>query len=146
MASRDGYFDDFLHIVPILTIFSPQTRILLVIWNFLDNIGPTFDHFFSTNNDFVGNLEWKMCLYIVDNVSTCGIIYFRYVDTEKRINNSPFNSSCTWITEHSRCSECNCKKNYTGMLLLHILSIINQDWLQHASNVCVVYECVVRYY
>ena len=30
-----------------------------------------------------------MCLYIVDNVSTCRIIYFRYVDTEKRINNSP---------------------------------------------------------
>ena len=27
-----------------------------------------------------------MCLYIVDNVSTCRIIYFRYVDTEKRNN------------------------------------------------------------
>ena len=45
--------------------------------------------FFSTNNDFVGNLEWKMCLYIVDNVSTCHIIYFKYVNTEKRIDNSP---------------------------------------------------------
>ena len=47
--------------------------------------------FFSTNNDFVGNLlnlEWKMCLYIVDNVSTCRIIYFRYVDTEKRNNSN----------------------------------------------------------
>ena len=30
-----------------------------------------------------------MFLYIVDNVSTCRIIYFRYVDTEKRIDNSP---------------------------------------------------------
>ena len=30
-----------------------------------------------------------MCLYIVDNVSTCSMIYFRYVDTEKRIDNSP---------------------------------------------------------
>ena len=30
-----------------------------------------------------------MCLYIVDNVSTCRIIYFQYVDTEKRIDNSP---------------------------------------------------------
>ena len=30
-----------------------------------------------------------MCLYIVDNVSTCHIIYFRYVDMEKRIDNSP---------------------------------------------------------
>ena len=30
-----------------------------------------------------------MCLYIVDNVSTCCIIYFRYVNTEKRINNGP---------------------------------------------------------
>ena len=29
-----------------------------------------------------------MCLNIVDNVSTCRIIYFRYVDTEKRIDNS----------------------------------------------------------
>ena len=29
-----------------------------------------------------------MCLYIVDNVSTCRMIYFRYVDTEKRIDNS----------------------------------------------------------
>ena len=37
----------------------------------------------------LGNLEWKMCLYIVDNVSTCRIIYFQYVDTEKRIDNSP---------------------------------------------------------
>ena len=27
-----------------------------------------------------------MCLYIVDSVSTCRIIYFRYVDTEKRSN------------------------------------------------------------
>ena len=27
-----------------------------------------------------------MCLYIVDNVSTSRIIYFRYVDTEKRNN------------------------------------------------------------
>ena len=27
-----------------------------------------------------------MCLYIVDNVSTCRIIYFRYVDTEKLSN------------------------------------------------------------
>ena len=35
-----------------------------------------------------------MCLYIiVDNVSTCRIIYFRYVDTEKRIDNSPINAS-----------------------------------------------------
>ena len=90
MANQDGYFDDFLdNIVPILTVFSPQTMILLVIWYFPDNIGPTFDHFFCTNNDIVGNLEWKMCLYIVDNVSTCRIIYFRYVDTEKRIDNSP---------------------------------------------------------
>ena len=30
-----------------------------------------------------------MCLYIVDNVSTCRIIYFRYVDTENHIDNSP---------------------------------------------------------
>ena len=30
-----------------------------------------------------------MYLYIVDNVSTCRIIYLRYVDTEKRIDNSP---------------------------------------------------------
>ena len=30
-----------------------------------------------------------MCLYIVDNLSTCHIIYFRYVDTEKRIDNNP---------------------------------------------------------
>ena len=30
-----------------------------------------------------------MCLYIVDNVSTCRIIYFWYVSKEKRINNSP---------------------------------------------------------
>ena len=30
-----------------------------------------------------------MCLYIVDNVSTCRIIYFRYVDMEKCIDNSP---------------------------------------------------------
>ena len=29
-----------------------------------------------------------MCLYIVDNVSTCRIIYFRYVYMEKRIDNS----------------------------------------------------------
>ena len=33
-----------------------------------------------------------MCLYIVDNVSTCRIIYFRYVDMEKRIDNSPKNN------------------------------------------------------
>ena len=37
----------------------------------------------------LGKLKWKMCLYIVDYVSTCRIIYFRYVDTEKRIDNSP---------------------------------------------------------
>ena len=30
-----------------------------------------------------------MCLYIANNVLTCHIIYFRYVDTEKRIDNSP---------------------------------------------------------
>ena len=30
-----------------------------------------------------------MCLYIVDNVSTWRIIYFRYVDTEIHIDNSP---------------------------------------------------------
>ena len=30
-----------------------------------------------------------MCLYIVDNVLTCRIIDFQYVDTEKRINNNP---------------------------------------------------------
>ena len=30
-----------------------------------------------------------MCLYIVDSVSTCRIIYFRYVVTEKHIDNSP---------------------------------------------------------
>ena len=29
-----------------------------------------------------------MCLYIVDNVSTCRIIYFQYVDTEKHIDNA----------------------------------------------------------
>ena len=34
-----------------------------------------------------------MCLYIVDNVSTCRIIYFRYVDMEKRIDNSPSEKS-----------------------------------------------------
>ena len=45
--------------------------------------------FLSTNDDFVGNLEWKRCLYIIENVSTCRIIYFQYVDTEKRIDNSP---------------------------------------------------------
>ena len=85
-----GLFDDFLdNIVPILTVFSPQTMILYLIWYFPDNTGPTFDRFFSTNNDFVGNLEWKMCLYIVDYVLICRIIYFRYVDTEKGIDNSP---------------------------------------------------------
>ena len=57
--------------------------ILKVTEDFLDNIAPTFHRFFSTNNDFEGNLEWKMCLNIVDNVSTCQIIYFRYVDMEK---------------------------------------------------------------
>ena len=45
--------------------------------------------FFSTKDDFVDNLEWKMRLYIVDNVLTCRIIYFRYVNTEKHIDNSP---------------------------------------------------------
>ena len=30
-----------------------------------------------------------MCLYIVDNVLTYRIIYFRYVDADKRIDNSP---------------------------------------------------------
>ena len=36
---------------------------------------------------YEGNLEWKICPYIVD-VSTCRIIYYQYVDTEKGINNS----------------------------------------------------------
>ena len=55
MASKDGSFYDFL-----------------------DNIVPTF--FFSTDVNFVGNLEWKMCLYIVYYVLTCQMIYFVYVD------------------------------------------------------------------
>ena len=40
-----------------------------------------------------------MCLYIVDNVSTCRIIYFQYVDTEKRIDNSPGKKSALWMNE-----------------------------------------------
>ena len=44
-----------------------------------------------------------MCLYIVDNVSTCRIIYFRYVDTEKRIDNSP--NTCV-LAHHSFLGEC----------------------------------------
>ena len=34
----------------------------------------------------------NVSVYIVDNVSTCRIVYFWYVDTEKRIDNSPINT------------------------------------------------------
>ena len=36
-------------------------------------------------------------------------------------------------------------KNNARALLLRILSILNLDWLQHASSVHGVYECLVFY-
>ena len=34
-------------------------------------------------------------------------------------------------------------KNNARVLLSHILSIVNSDWLQHARSVRVMYECIV---
>ena len=42
-----------------------------------------------------------MCLYIVDNVSTCHIIYFPYVDTEKHIHNSPSYRVPSKVLQHA---------------------------------------------
>ena len=37
------------------------------------------------------------------------------------------------------------QKNNAHMLLSHILSIVNSDWLQHAHSVCEVYEFANNY-
>ena len=65
MDSQDGFFNDFLNNAN--------------LWLF----------FFSTNHDFEGNLEWKLCQYIVDNISTCWIIYFWCVAMEKTALDNP---------------------------------------------------------
>ena len=91
----------------------------------------TFCHLYVTNNTFC---------WVWNDISYYQIYNYLWNEWTNPMRCSRAGKYCT------RCLKLRgvqLYKNNAHALLLRILSIINADWLLHASSVCGVYECVI---